>query len=325
MKKILLMAVLALQAVVTFGQSPPQVITYNKSLGVVGGQEGKNYAVIISTTMPKRDLVASTTKFLAEYGLVDEGDVKLDEIDESTGEYTVPFYLPQPMSPAKMMGMPIVDAPIKVYGQLRFEFHEQNVMVVVQNLSTVPLIILRRQWSDGKPALAEDYHGEQAALLMAHSFVGKMVMFANGVDSKDAKAALDNYFADIDARYKVYNQIVADGDGRWMTNEEYVAYETAQSQFGKDTKNYQAEINGLNQWLAEHRMFLLSEKRWENHIRVCFDNLFRAINAGLGGKIAGVAEDGNQTWAEVNGQILPTDPKLQKTYLKKGLSYDKPE
>ena len=56
-------------------------------------------------------------------------------------------------------------------------------------------------------------------------------------------------------------------------------------------------------------------------VKEIFENLFRAFCLEVNGDIDGIAEDGNQTWAIVDGKLLPTDPKLQKTYIKKGLTF----
>ena len=130
---------------------------------------------------------------------------------------------------------------------------------------------------------------------------------------------------DLDKRWIVYDNLEKENTGKWLSNLEYIEWEKTHSTFKEGSKNYEAEINGLQKFYDEHRMFLLSEDRWEKHARPLCDNLFRAIAAGIDGKIVGIAEDGNQTWDMVDGALLPTDPKLQKKYQKKGLSYDNPE
>ena len=147
----------------------------------------------------------------------------------------------------------------------------------------------------------------------------------NGGSISDFEAQLDKYFEDLDKRWIVYDNLEKENTGKWLSNLEYIEWEKTHSTFKEGSKNYEAEINGLQKFYDEHRMFLLSEDRWEKHARPLCDNLFRAIAAGIDGKIVGIAEDGNQTWDMVDGALLPTDPKLQKKYQKKGLSYDNPE
>ena len=141
MKKLFVLATLALAAMTVSAQ---QVMTFNQKFGVVGGKEGKNYAMIVKTGEQKKELVDKTTNFLAKYELVDKNDVKLDEIDESTAEYSVPFYMRMPIQSAKMMGMPITVSPIKLIATLRFEFQDGGALVVIEDMSTEVL------WVDPK-------------------------------------------------------------------------------------------------------------------------------------------------------------------------------
>ena len=69
------------------------------------------------------------------------------------------------------------------------------------------------------------------------------------------------------------------------------------------------------------RMPGVPEDRWEKNIRKAFDMLFIASSEHLEATIEGVAEDGEQTWENVDGKVLPIDPKLRKTYIKKGWTY----
>ena len=63
------------------------------------------------------------------------------------------------------------------------------------------------------------------------------------------------------------------------------------------------------------------EDRWEKSIRTVLDRLFIGSNEALGGEIVGVAEDGNESWVNVDGKVLPVDPKMRKKYEKKGKTY----
>ncbi|MBR1410140.1 MAG: hypothetical protein IJ580_03475 [Prevotella sp.] len=280
--------------------------------------------MIVNVNMPKKDLVDKTTKFLAGYGLVDEKDLKLDEIDENTAEYSVPFLLRQPIQPAKMMGMPIAENPIQVVANLRFQFQDGGALVVIEDMSTIVFWTDPKASADKNPAYAK-YQADLTSILAANNFFTRALVFANGGSYSDFKAKLGDYFGDIANRFKIYDEVVAEGTAKWLTNEEYIEQEKTNGFFKSGSKNQEMEINGLNKFLQEHRMFLLSESRWEKYVRTCFDNLFKAINAGVDGKITAVAEDGNTTWTMVDGALLPTDPKLQKKYAKKGLSFYNPE
>jgi hypothetical protein len=321
MKKIFLLATLAFSAMTVSAQ---QVMTFNQKLGVVGGKEGKNYAMIVKTGEKKKDLVDKTTNFLARYMLVDKKDVKLDEIDENTAEYSVPFYMRMPIQNGKMMGMPIAVSPIKLIATLRFQFQDGGALVVVEDMSTHVLWVDPNGDKEKNTELAK-YWGDNNAVLSSKLFITKALVFMNGGSVSDFVSQLDSYFDDVNKRWAVYDEMDKKGTGKWLSNQEYIEWEKTHSTFKQGSKNYEAEINGLQKFYDEHRMFLLSEDRWEKHARPVCDNLFRAIASGIDGKITGIAEDGNQTWDIVDGKLVPTDPKLQKKYLKKGLSYDNQE
>ena len=321
MKKLFVLATLALAAMTVSAQ---QVMTFNQKFGVVGGKEGKNYAMIVKTGEQKKELVDKTTNFLAKYELVDKNDVKLDEIDESTAEYSVPFYMRMPIQSAKMMGMPITVSPIKLIATLRFEFQDGGALVVIEDMSTEVLWVDPKGDKEKNTELSK-YWGDNASVLSSKLLITKVLVFMNGGSISDFEAQLDKYFEDLDKRWIVYDNLEKENTGKWLSNLEYIEWEKTHSTFKEGSKNYEAEINGLQKFYDEHRMFLLSEDRWEKNARPLCDNLFRAIAAGIDGKIVGIAEDGNQTWDMVDGALLPTDPKLQKKYQKKGLSYDNPE
>ena len=315
MKKLFILAVLMLFVLCI----QAQVMTGKANFATKGGEEGKNYAAIINTKMSKKKLVETTTNFLAKYGLVKKKDVKLDDIDETTSEYSVPYALRQTLhNCAGILGARYTECPTILYATLRFEFHDNgNVMIVLENFSNKLLIV--DVVDDKKQSKAyKDYRAEEGAALMTHSTMGKFVIWLNTTDQerKSFYQKVDEYFADIDSKYKVYDQLVKNGEGKWMTGEEYVDYREKLG--GPGTKGQVKWIRGA---LAEGKMISITENRWKNYIRICLDDLFIAINDGISGEITGVAEDGEQTWTIVEGRLVPTDSKQQKKYLKEGKTY----
>lgn len=80
-------------------------------------------------------------------------------------------------------------------------------------------------------------------------------------------------------------------------------------------------INYLETPEGKNALLAINQKRWNTQVTEIFDNLFKVFCIEVNGDIEGIAEDGNQTWEKVNGLLVPTDPKLQKKYLKKGKSF----
>lgn len=314
--KLFICIALIFQVVCTNAQN-----MYGKpDFAIKGGENGKNYAVIVKTNMSKKELVKNTTDFLAKYKLVDPKDVKLDEITESVAEYSLPILIRQTIVACKgFMGATYPDCPIKMHGHIRFEFHENgNVMIVYENFSNEVLAV--KSAVDGKRAGAaeEEYYGELDAVMMANTTIGKILIWANvGLENMDQfYKELDNYFNDIDSKFNVYDRMVKEGSAEWLSCAEYVKWRGKFNIPGTNTI-----VKGLQKYVDEERMLAVAKQRWENNIRPVCDNLFIAISKKLNGEIVGVAEDGDQTWDLVNGTLLPTDSKLQKKYIKAKKSY----
>ena len=133
---------------------------------------------------------------------------------------------------------------------------------------------------------------------------------------QDFYEKMDNYFADIDTKYKNYAQLVKEGEAKWMTPTDYMEYLKTSNR-----RKVELEIAALQKYLDEGRLPGVPEDRWQKSIRKVFDMLFIASSEHLEAHIMGVAEDGKQTWEDVDGKVLPIDPKLRKTYEKKGWTY----
>ncbi len=315
MKKLLFSLALMLLAICAMGQEMDVTFLWGRpSHAIKGGMEGKNYAAIIKTDLQKRDVVDKTTAFMIQYGMVDKDEIKLDEINESTAEFTVPMFFPL----TQFKNGLAIEGPVIVKAEMRFEFHENGkVMIVAQNMQDILLGIYRSaQKSDSENM--KNYNGETAMIGMTKSLIGKALIYAQ-TDAKQREEiynAANKYFDDIVARVKVYNAMVDAQEAAWLNPQGVVAqYE----QYPVTGSKYIVDF--VKKCINENLVPGLGEKRWEKQCRVNFDELFKGVCFSLDGEIEGVAEDGNQTWALDNGVLLPTDEKQKKTYVKKQLSY----
>ena len=319
MKKVFLFIFCSVLFIPLSAQFP--VLQGNKGLAPIsGGNEGKSYAVIVRTGLDKQALVDTTTTFLARYGIVDKNNVNLNEIDENTSEYVIPIIVRQSIYTASgMMGLKMSSTPVLLKGELRFEFHDNGgVMIVAQNFKNIIFQFITSREKLNSSAYAE-YGGEESAQLMANSVIGKILIGLNtGVDGYSAFIKkVDEYFLDINSKYEVYDKLVnKEHVAKWFTDEELISFAETGGIPGikRSVESYKKAYN-------EGKMIGVGQKRWEDQFRACFDLLFKSINAGLSGKIEGVAEDGEQTWELVEGLVVPTDKKLQKKYLKNKEQY----
>jgi hypothetical protein len=280
---------------------------------IKGGEEGKSYAIIIKTDLSKKDLITKTTAFLLQYRLVEEKDLHLDEITEEQSEYTIPFVLPQSFAGISVtMGGKVVYPPAIVFSTLRLEFHDNgNVMIVVDNLSEKSFYTINKMkrsfqfyQDDTAPEMAE-FRGHYTAAMMENSFLLKVLIVANkGLDGlNEYKSKIDDYFKDIYSKYDVFKRVEDAGKGAWLSDEEIL-------EFGENSK-HAADLDALKQYYDEGRLLAINKKRWEEKIRTTIDMLFRTINLDLSGTIEGVAEDGEQTWINLDGTVVPVDPKWE--------------
>ena len=288
---------------------------------VNGGVEGKNYAAIIETNLPKVDLINQTSNILARYWLIDTNDLKAQEITEDMSEYSLPITFRQSQVAGKgLMGAKYLDCPIKLHGQLRFEFHEKNVMIVFENF-TSDVLAANCTFGFEKKTMTkyeEEYFKEKNLLLTKATVIGRFLI-AKSVEFDKAQLnalnkTLENYFEDINTRFHVYDKMVEEGSAFWMTSKEFAEW------YGTHTAA-QANAPYIQKAVDEGKMLGVSKQRWSENLLPLFDNLFIYISKSLNGNISGVAEDGIKIWELENDNLLPTDPKLRKKYIKKGWDY----
>jgi hypothetical protein len=313
MKKFLLFAIVLLQCGFVYSQKMTLILQARDNFNLPGGLEGKNYAAIIKTKESKKGIVTKSLNFMKKYGFV-PGDTKVDAIDESQSEVTYKVILPLTMFYQQMLHL---DAN-KLYSNLRFEFHDSNVMIVFENMSNE---VLGLYWHDDskKPSDAyTDYRSESAGLTISHTLVGKFLVHAN-LDPAERQSfyrEADKYFSNIAERYKSYEQLVKNGEAKWLDADGVIKQYTDNPVPGsKYLMNY------LNIPENKERLLGITQKRWDKQVKEFFDNLFKSFCLELNGDIDGVAEDGEQTFAWEDGKLLPIDAKLKKEYIKKGWDY----
>lgn len=316
MKKTLFTAILLFQCILMCGQKMVLIMQPRPNYNMPGGPDGKNYAAIIKTKETKKGIVTKSINFMKRYGFVPE-DTKVDAIDESSSEVSYDVWLPLTQFYQEMM---IYDAN-KLYCKLRFEFHDSNVMIVFQDLHNEILGIYAKEFTgiDQKYSDAfSDYRGEASGLTLQKTLIGKFLVHANldPAERKEFRQKLDEYFSDKVKRTKTYEELVKNGEAKWLDAKGVVRQYT---EFPVPGAKYMIKL--LSEPGAENILLGITQKRWNKQVKEIFENLFRAFCLEVNGDIDGIAEDGNQTWAIVDGKLLPTDPKLQKTYIKKGLTF----
>lgn len=225
-----------LVSVLSFAQSYPQ---YGRDkFALEGGQNGKNYAVILRTSLSKKDLVESTTRMLSKLSLVDENDIMIDDISDETSEFTIPFILRQSAAVGSgLMGSKYIENPTIIQAELRFEFHNNGgVLMVVQNMKNEYLFVKGEMGNRGDSwsEASKEYDAECQALLLTNSLIGKALIFLN-TTREEREAFMESagkYFEDIDSKYAMYQIMVNRGEAEWLTTKDLlnlIQYDEKQS------------------------------------------------------------------------------------------------
>lgn len=312
MKKVLLTSLLVIQCLCMSGQKITFIIMPNAKNNLPGGPDGKNYAAIVKTNESKKNIVTKSLTFMKKYGFVPE-TTKINAIDSKSSEVSYDVEIPLTRFYQEMLEY---DAN-KLFCKLRFEFHESNVMIVFQNITNEILGICTTRNDKNSQAYTE-YLAEGAALTYQKTLIGKFLVHANlgPEERKDFYKKLNDYFSDIASKCKTYETLVKNGEAKWFTTEgvkkQYTDYPVPAAK---------GVLRFLSKPETKDVLIGVSQKRWDKQVKEVFDNLFRAFCLELKGEIDGIAEDGEQTWEIVDGKLVPSDPKLQKSYISKGKTY----
>ncbi|ATA73405.1 hypothetical protein CGC49_09060 [Capnocytophaga sp. H4358] len=319
MKKIFLLFALFV-LVANFANSQDMPAYMLKNPWVQGGKEGKNYAVIIHTDLSKKELITSTINRLKDFGIIDsKKEIKVDQVDENISQFSFPVIFLQTMAKDRMMGMGLVRSPLEIYAELHFEFHNTGgFLLAIKNLKNKRLTLLRMydSSSDSKNEAYNEYRAEYDTTLMSKSLLTSILVTLNGRNVDEMNKRMTDYLADVESKFKTYETLVSQGDAAWFDGQELVSHFDAIDFPGK---KYSFPM--IKKAVEEERLIDVPEKRWEEHIRPFFDDIFKYLAFSLKGKIHAVAEDGEPTWEIVEGLLVPTDKKLQKKYLKNKQEY----
>lgn len=349
MKKLILFAVMALiGSVASQAQYPEQFYPIQaKNFGIKGGKNGKIYQIIVKNDKSKKELIQKTTAMLEAFKLMGD-DVKLDEVNDQMSEYKVSVVF------NTGVGIHPSDAvPVRLYGDLRFEFYDGGVKLTLENL-TEEFFILHyhpenitekgtETYQKYNEFIAKAREVEKATSGMGKFFakVDKLqeINHISGTLStfgKNAKTQVVNkineanaerlntlikYRERIDEQLPLYDKMVKLNEGRWYTAESYVADAKSNETFMKYKSAAEWNLKGYAKALENEQLYDVDKKRWERDIKYVYDGIFITLAEELEGSIVGIAEDGVLTWEREGDLVVPTDAKKKAKYIKKNKSF----
>lgn len=320
-RTIIIMVCLLGLSIPGFAQLPPNG-TAKTMIPIQGGKDGKNYAIILATSLSKTELVDKTIEVLKSYGLMDDTYVRSAEISEELTEFSIPILVRSQMAYLPyMMGAKIIHQPVSLFCNIRFEFHNNGkVMIVYENFDTKTFVLIDKStqtayMKDYDIPELQEYGGHQSAVVMGNSLLGKVLIAVNkGLDGyKEWKSQASNYLQNVNTEYAIYEKVKESGYGNWLTDAEIIAL----VEKTPDTPGIKQLLKFAKDNYDRQGLLWVNERRWQEQIKPIQDMFFKSIAVYLGATVEGVAEDGEETWVTVDGVVVPADPKEQKKYIKK--------
>ena len=330
MKKTLLLLFLTF---VCTAQSFASIIVYpgkeNQTL-IPGGPEGKNYAAIFTKgASSKVEAIKQVSDFLVKYKLVETTESLkkyMVEFDESQSEFNVPVNIRVGFHTAKpFMGVAGTFNPMILKADMRIQFYEDGtVRMVIDNLVDYAYCTKCKIFKSAPNAFEyTDYLGFYNTAYTSKGLGKGILLILRGVaNAKQINAEFDEFFSKIDSHFNVMKSHPSLFE--LVTAEEEVALNKKALE-DKDTYQPEnaviAQVESAEKAIAEGRMVNVSEYTWRTDVKTIFDHLIVGFNQFFGGEVKAIAEDGDVTWEQVDGKLLPVDAKLRKSLQKSGDDY----
>ena len=310
---------------------------------IYGGENGNNFAAIYSTGSPTRQAaISQAVDFLVKYNLIKKENSAaakkaVKEYDDTQSEFTVPVSLRFGWhGTAPVMGAVSPLAPVIINADLMFQFFDEGkVRLIIKNFRDYSYVdyayrsksMMGNKTTDGilNDKEKEAYKNYMLAPVMKDGLGKAITAFLvwgnKGLDNMaDFYRAWDDYLSNIDIQLELAKKLADGGYYMFGSPEEVLAaYRDLAS---KDDLNVpSASLDTFEKDIAAEKLGFVYELFWRRDIKVQFDYLFIAVNSFLGGKIEGIAENGEITWELVDDKLLPVDTKLRKKLEKKGQDY----
>ncbi|MCL2167587.1 MAG: hypothetical protein FWH59_00500 [Lentimicrobiaceae bacterium] len=290
-----------------------------------GDSLGKSYQIQLTSAVGKKQIVDDFISFLDEFDICDKKELqsRIDEIDDQTKDFSVDFALPVPIFPYRMLG----DPPLLLLGELQFQFYN-NETVFIDFKDWSELIFLRYNnseqnfniWKISDPAIDEwnqyfsERIGQSTFLYKATAVLFNLDPAVNAnlkeMASNIKNALRKDWYENMEKEYPMYEKLEELKLGKWFSDYEYIEYFSNQPiANGYSEKNKKASLDVFTSFLEQNKLLALSETRWEQQVRPLLSDFFKYLAFYTGSNVIAVAEDGKTTYYNINGMILPVDPK----------------
>jgi hypothetical protein len=261
----------------------------------------------------------------------------LKEYDDTQSEFTIPVAFRYGWhGTAPVMGAVAPLPPVILKADLLFQFYDEGkVRLIIKNFEDFAYVdyVYQSKSKMGKVKMEdilsekelEDRKTFSLAPVMKDGLGKAITAFLAwgnvGLDNMGKfYEAWDNYLGNIDAQIAIADKLAKGGYFVFGNGETVLeAYDGLAK--ADDLRVAAAMLEKFRNEIAEGKLVFVSDLFWRRDVKVQFDYLFIAVNSFFGGRIEGIAEDGELTWELVGDKLLPVDGKLRKQLERKKQDY----
>jgi hypothetical protein len=330
MKKCLFVFLVTMICQQGFSQQLSLMVATKETQDFKAINSDRAYTAIINTTFDKKNLISKTKDLFILEGLADSSQLKTVVYDENLSEYKIRFGFRQGQSKSKgMMGAAFVAPPVILYfdaifsfnslGQIKVSFTNFDSEVIASADENNFLNCYKGGKGNGKivePILPADrvIMDEYTAILMSGTGIGKALLWANGGLEMLNKNTRGEFRKKLNEQFDSYYNAIKQGSSVRITKDNIANY----TPIGGMAKFWPDQIAKFK---ADKLVISVDNYRWLNYFELNFNYFFKEISNITSGKIDKIALDGNVTYENVDGKILPVDPKERKTWLNKSIEF----
>lgn len=304
----------------------------NKDANIYPMMKDQSYSTIINAKGSKVEMMNTIKNYLIEYELADSATLSVVDFDESMSEIKLPLCYTEGQSFARgMMNAAQVAPPIILQMEAIFAFNDEGqMMLTLTNFSGAVLcfvddqgVINLRKKSRCTKVDGQDYNewdkqisDEYSTIILLNTGIGRFLLASNGNGWDYVQKAHKEFLSKRREQFDMYEKAMKEGSTELITEANIADHTLAGYEKGKTldmwkeiANNYQTSwVIGMNQY------------RWKNDFQDYFNMVFRDFALLLNGTMESIALDGEVVYEDVDGKVLPVDPKERKKWIKSGYS-----
>ncbi|HNY62305.1 MAG TPA: hypothetical protein PLH70_03380 [Bacteroidales bacterium] len=324
MKKVILISLITIICYQGFSQ---QLFYMNSEIS-----EDRAYSAIINTALKQEELILRVKDYLVSEKLIDSTE-EITIYDENIFEYKVGFGFKHGQYLTKgLWGAPQVAPPVTLYF---------DVFILLNNLGQMKITITNfyskviafvdedgylnclkggkgngKEWGDANIIYPADkaVSDEYGLILSTETGVGKaLILFAGGLELYN-KTVRGEFRKKTKEQFEIYENAIKNGSSEVITRDRLPSLKV----IGGIAKYWPDQVDKI---IGDKLVIGVNQHRWEHFFEPVFDYFFKEISDNISGQIDQIALDGKVKYENVDGKILPTDPKLRKKWKRQNIVF----